>query len=358
MIEKTTNNRADMHEKIVKALAAKNMLRKPPTLSEINNFLNVNPHIKKLTKTRNIPNASKKLQIIEKTKSKGAYDTALNFIQNYGNIYVTFGGVGDLVLLLGQCCNDPDASIVFFANTCSLKFGEEFLKHFAKNYCIVPNLMGSKWASLFIEEVKNSNKLMPSGHLPEGLNYEDWRKNTSNYEKKIINKTNWVEEFGFAKYDVPTVLIAPTGSQRDAGRQRYMLPDEYLAIVHLCIKKGMIVFSVGSESDFARYPSIENKNHFWLTSNKLFDYKKGIKEHNFKDFLRIINSANEVISMDTWLKTYTCLAGIKTHVILNRRPEKYIEYGTDVSDYIFLNKNIWKSMELWRVDDLVEYFRR
>lgn len=355
MIEKTTNNRAQMHERIERALAAKNMLPKAQSLSELNNFLNANPHVKKLTKGRPESKLDNKTKMIEKARSKNNYETASRFLKTNGNFYVTFGGVGDLVLLLAECYKDEEAKIIFFANNCSNKFGEQFLKYFKMKFLAVPNLMGSKWANMFIKEAELTGKLKTSAHLARDLNYEDWRINTEEYENRIVSQTTWLDQIGTITHDRPVVLIAPTGSQRDAGRQRYMLTDEYLALAHVFLKRNMTVYSIGSEADLVRYPLIDNKNHFWLNSEKIIDCKKGIKEINFTKFLQTINSASEVISMDTWLKTYTCLIGIKTHVILNRRPDKYIEYGTDVSDYIFLNKKIWHTMELWKIDDLIEY---
>jgi hypothetical protein len=79
-----------------------------------------------------------------------------------------------------------------------------------------------------------------------------------------------------------------------------------------------------------------------------------VQNHKFEKFLKIINSADEVISMDTWLKTYSALIGIKTSVIMNRSKGKYIDIFRDPSDYIFLNSDLWPDLEITTFDEIIK----
>lgn len=69
--------------------------------------------------------------------------------------------------------------------------------------------------------------------------------------------------------------------------------------------------------------------------------------------LRIVNSANKVISVDTWLKTYSLLVGIPTTVVMTRWNGEYKQYGEDVTDWIFLNPKIWRNIKLEKVENLL-----
>ena len=84
----------------------------------------------------------------------------------------------------------------------------------------------------------------------------------------------------------------------------------------------------------------------------IYDGKGNTTHSNLKNMLRIINSAEHVISMDTWLKTYTLLCDIPTTVIKTRWNNEYKVYGEDITDRIFLNTKIWPRLNLVKIEDL------
>lgn len=356
MLKKTTNNRIYFSQKIDDALASRNMGAKALPINELNQIINPNAHVQNFRKQRT-KYQSTKLKTIECAKNKTTYDQAIRFAGQNGNIYITFGGVGDLVLLLAECYQDKDAKVIFFANASSNKFGESFLNFFNIKNIVLPNIMGSMLAPMVVEHFRQEGRLKPSAHLPNGLDYGDWKNNIKTYEEKITSNTNWMQEIGKIKTLEKIAVIAPSGSYRDVNRQRYLLPDEYLVLASIFLKKGYIVYSVGSQNDVRNYPWISHTKHFWLMADKTLDYKKNERPHTFCHFLKTINSASEVVSMDTWLKTYSLISGIPTNVILNRKQGTYIQHMTDISDYVFLNTNIWPELKLWRVDEYIEHVK-
>jgi hypothetical protein len=69
--------------------------------------------------------------------------------------------------------------------------------------------------------------------------------------------------------------------------------------------------------------------------------------------LRIINSAQLVVSVDTWLKTYTLLSNIPTIVVETRWNGAYKAFGEDITDWVFLNRRIWPDIKFEKIDDLL-----
>jgi len=278
-----------------------------------------------------------------------------HFIGSKGNVYLTFGGVGDLILLLAECYKDPSAKVIFFANGGSDQFGKKFLELFGLNYFIHPNIMGGKIANEIVDFLKSTGRLSVSAHLADDLDFDDYRKNPDKYKSRMTLKTNWKNEIGFAEElnKQKLCILCPSGSVRAAYKQRFLHPDEYQSVVSIYLKNGYKVFSTGSDNDIKFYPEIRNDNHFWLTADKIICKNKTEKISNFKKFLQIINSATVVFSVDTWIKTYSALAQIKTRVVQNRFNDIYEPVGHDPSDFIFLNTDFYPTMQIHPLPNLV-----
>ena len=58
------------------------------------------------------------------------------FMNGDKNVYLTLGGVGDLLLLLAVCYNNEKAHIVFLANDESNQFAKKFLDYFNLKYIV------------------------------------------------------------------------------------------------------------------------------------------------------------------------------------------------------------------------------
>lgn len=265
------------------------------------------------------------------------------------NYYLGFGGLGDAVLLLATCWNDPKARVVFFAN--QIPFIRQFFDLFNVQLFIEKNIMGTQLASQIFEMMIRSPKFKQSAHLADGLYYGDW-SNEAKYTARIKKHVPWSDYFGAAKTKEPILILCPSGSHRDVNRQRYLTQDEYRAIVNKNLDNGFKVFGSGSVSDLHHYGLVVRDNFHWLTSEKIYHWNNTSDDIDLKKMLQIINGASKVISVDTWLKTYTLLCNIDTTVIQTRWNGRYIPYGEDVTDWIFLNKNLWPHLKLEKVEDL------
>jgi hypothetical protein len=112
------------------------------------------------------------------------------FIGNRGKVYLTFGGVGDLILLLAECYKDPSAKVIFFANGGSDQFGKNFLETFGLNYFIHPNIMGGRIANEIVDYIKGLNRLSLSAHLADNLDFDDYRRDPNKYKETSQSLTN------------------------------------------------------------------------------------------------------------------------------------------------------------------------
>lgn len=281
--------------------------------------------------------------------------TLLKQIQTYvqqtdKNYYLGFGGLGDALLLMAVCWDNPKAKVVFFAN--QIPFIRSFFELFGVSVFMHDNIMGTPMANHIYDMMRKLPNFKPSAHLADGLNYNDWR-NESKYRDKIKSKTSWLPHFGKENSDKPTVIIAPSGSHKDSKRQRYLHHHEYDQLVNKYLIQGYKVYATGSMSDLHHFKLIDKDNFYWLHSDAIYNGKGNTESISLKRMLRIINSAEHVISMDTWLKTYTLLCDIPTTVIETRWDNKYRAYGEDVTDWIFLNSKIWPNIKIQKIEELI-----
>jgi len=313
-------------------------------------------NIQRIENTRsNIKVNENKITRVPYGRSTSIIKRVEDFTNNDGKIYITFGGVGDLILLLAECYQDKAGNVIFFANTGATEFAKYFLNYFKLKHLISPNLMGSRLANVVVNNAKETGRLANSAHLADGLDYGDYSRNTEKYKNRMVLKTSWLTDIGTIPelLNKPTVVIAPSGSAKTPSRQRYMLVDEYANIVQIYLKNGYTVYTIGSQRDYDYYPKISNTNHNWLMADKIINKNKTIPLLDFSMFLKIINSSNVVVSVDTWLKSYSCLAGIKTRVVETRYNGEYRKNHVDPCDWIFLNTDFWDTMQIHRIDDLV-----
>jgi|GEM_PF-6263467 len=264
--------------------------------------------------------------------------------------YMGFGGIGDFVILLAACWNDDKARILFFSNPHSTELIKEFIQLFKKNALVLNNIMGSKVANTVYEMIKRKPTFRTSGHLADRLDYGDWI-NENKYKERIISSAPWTELLGKVETDKKILILAPSGSERTALKQRYLNRNEHKDIIRKYLDLNYMVYNIGSESDCAYYGLPDSC--YWMSSKKITS-KKETKAINLKEMLQIINSAAKVISMDTWLKTYTLISNIPTIVVKTRHGNKYQKYGEDVNDYIFLNKNIWSNINMMTIEEILK----
>ena len=332
---------------ISQALESKKIVSKPVSV-----YPNPNIHIVKNVRQQIRPSI---VQARTNALNTNSDLESMKHFTSVGDIYLTFGGVGDLILLLAECYNNPNARIVFFANEGCQNFASDFIKFFNIKALVIRNIFGSNEAHFAIQILKETNRLMQSAHLPDELDYGDWTRNNDKYISRIITKTDWSEKIGFDQKLVSekVAVIAPTGSYRRIHKQKFLTPTEIELVNKIYLDNGYTIYMTGNEVDRLYYSSFRSPRIFWMSSDKIFNYKNQIEMISFPRFLQIINSANECVSVDTWLKTFTCLLGKPTKVFDNRYNSNYA-FGSDSGDHIFLNTKLWKNMMLFRWEDFVE----
>jgi len=272
------------------------------------------------------------------------------FMNSDSNYYLGFGGLGDALLLLATCWDDPKAKVVYFANY--IPFVKQFFELFNVPVYLEKNIMGTQVAGQVFDFMKSNPKFKQSAHLADGLYFGDW-KNENKYINRIKRYVPWAERLGKEKFDKPVVIIAPSGSNKDIQRQRYLHHHEYQQLVDLHLDKNYRVYATGSMADLHHFKLINKDNFYWLCSDNIYSGNGNVEKIDLRKMLRIINSAVHVISMDSWLKSYTLLCNILTKVVKTRWDGKYKPYGEDVTDWIFLNTDIWPSLKMTTIEELL-----
>jgi len=253
--------------------------------------------------------------------------------------------------LFASCWDDPKANVIFFANNRS--FLKNFFDVFDVNAFIHDNIMGTAIANHAFDFVTKLPTFKQSAHLPDGLYHGDW-KNEFKYIPRIKKHVPWREHFGEIRFEEPVIVIAPSGSHKDLSRQRYLNNNEYKQLVEKYLNKGYRVYVTGAINDIHHFGLINRENFYWLTSEQMHDGKGNITSSNLLDIFKIVNGAELVISVDTWLKCYSLLCGIPTHVVKTRWNGKYDSIGEhDVADWIFLNPNMWQSIKSVTIEEIL-----
>jgi len=267
---------------------------------------------------------------------------------------VTYGGIGDLILLLAEAYRDPDARLIFFANLTGRNFVKEILKDFEINHIIFDNPIGSPQAIKALNMIKSTGKLQKSQHLSEKLDYDDWKRNFNFYKNKMTTSTDWLERYGkIENKNDKIAIICPSGSYRNMAPQKFLYKPELESLISLYNAQGFKVYCVGSFGDYEFYKVPRNPHTFWLTVNNIIDYRGKREMIDIKKFFKIINSADSICSVDTWLKTYTCLSGLETDVFLNRYNHES-KFGGMAGDWIFINTDLWPTMRLHDISEFIK----
>ena len=273
------------------------------------------------------------------------------------NVYLTLGGIGDLLLLLAVCYNNEKAHIVFLANDEPNKFAKNFLDYFNLKYIIYKDSMRSKYCSNLYKKVTIHPNFTLSAHLADRCDFTDWMKNTDKYKNRLITVTDWVNLIGIKKRDKKYVIVCPSGSHKCEHRRRHLNNQEYNTVVKIYLEKGYEVIMASSKSDLDFYKIYPDKNCYWLTDSELINYRGVSQQIDFNTFLQIIISCDDLVSMDTWIKTFMALCGKSAHVIKTRFNSAYREVGKESCDHIFLNKDFWPKLKIHTYEDFVEYIK-
>jgi hypothetical protein len=236
------------------------------------------------------------------------------------------GGLGDALLVIAK---SYELKCKIFFNPVGMHdVVDSFLSAFGLSYELIE--YDDKYYNLFLGAVSTVH--MPD-YSVQGLDYGDWY-NAEKYQSRICTKLPVQELFGRQSDVIPSIFIAPVAGS-DGFRHRSLPRYYYRGLVQRHLQDHW-VYVIGSEED-REYYGIESHPRFrWLT------FADG-----FESIFRIINGSERVLSVDTWVKTYACMAGIPTTVFRTR-----IDGGlVDPGDYIFLDTDMWGM----RIVSLEEY---
>lgn len=277
-----------------------------------------------------------------------------NFFDNNCSSFMIAGGIGDLLLLIATAYNQHDPKILFLSNDNKNIFAKYFCDFFNVKCLFHKNIVFSDDYDFIYKKFTSMPCFKQSAHLPDitTFPYKDWN-DTSKYIPRIKTKTNWNKIIGKSNI-VPSkyVIIAPSGGYRDFSKKKFLTHDEYNVLIETLLGLKYSIVTTGSLDDYDYYKLYKNKNCYWLTDNFFYSLneKKDIK---FLDFLQIINSSTDCISVDTYLKTLILLLQKNAKVIKNTYDGKYKDFGIDVADQIFLNKSIWKNIKCYTFEELI-----
>ena len=121
------------------------------------------------------------------------------------------------------------------------------------------------------------------------------------------------------------------------------------------LEKDYEVITSSSKKDFDIYKIYPDENCYWLTDSELINHKGVSQEIDFNTFLQTVISCDDIVSTDTWIKTFMALCGKPCHVIKNRFNSKYKD--DDSSNNIFLNKDFWPKLKIHTYEDFIEYIK-
>jgi len=276
------------------------------------------------------------------------------FINGDKNVYLTLGGIGDLLLLLAVCYKNEKVHIVCIANDESSQFSKKFLDYFNLKYIFYKNLKGHECIKNLYNKIIVHPNFNLSAHLPDNFNWNDWI-NIDKYKNRLVIETDWLNLIGIKKRDKKYVVICPSGSKKCEHRKRHLNVEEYNTIVRVYLEKGYEVITASSKKDLNIYNFYQDKNCYWLTDSEIINHKGVSQEIDFNTFLQTIISCDDIISTDTWIKTFMSLCNKPCHVIKTRFNSKYQHVGKEPNDNIFLNKEFWPKLKIHTYEQFIEY---
>ena len=259
---------------------------------------------------------------------------------NADKYHMGIGGIGDLLLSLAGCFHEKEPRLVFWAITGFPDVSRLFIEAFGiKNYYLMSAIPRRGIGLILFNACYDNSNLVRKPVQPRGLDYDDWSRDTQKYTSRIVNCIDLRGRFGMLDCykDKKLVCIAPRGSNVN----KTISKDQFSKLITKYTNDGWQVIGVGSRSDMDLYGEGCN----WVSS-EFTRIENKLTAIDVRTMFQILNSCTLVVSVDSWLKTYTCLAGIKTLVL---RPNTMPDGGSR----IFLDQNIWKSMTLTTIEKIL-----
>jgi hypothetical protein len=334
----------DLQEKIKKLMRQNNVRgSKQPTFAEAQTQAANAEAIKRLTNRTPVDVSTFVQKIVRPAVQRDAsWDNVFNYINTRSNIYAGCGGIGDALLTLALAFKDPQAGVVFGASGHAKDFIIQMFKTCNIDALVTNNFNGG--GSYVWDSILDSPNFKGAGHIPRNLNYSDWCHNSQHYVNQLVTRIPLIETFGKMlnlRNTKGVVGFCPRGSDHHSTwKQRFLTKDEYNRVISKLLSQDKTVIVFGAESDLEHYGVYANNNVIFMNSNFAQSYPSPRYPITMRHMFSCINGCEEIISMDTWLKTYAGLAGIPCKVIMNRHHGQSSP-STDPSDGIFLNQSVW-----------------
>lgn len=243
--------------------------------------------------------------------------------------YFGIGGVGDFLLLMASFYDDieSDTDVIFVCN--NVNTIRDIMKQFPKIHRSWLYPMNAFEKSRDMWNLIVRHKLCRgTGATPCEFKYiEDWiecGRHTVFKYYGIKRNPNWCSKIENS-YDMH-ITIQPNGGI-DSNRISNISKEELKKIVDYIPNKYNI-YLIGSKSDVEKYGIIDSTR--WITDfDQAFDKIRRAEFH---------------IGVNSWCKTYSGLAGIKTYIypsLYRIEPLNLFGCVNDPSDYVFLKQGGW-----------------
>lgn len=346
----------EVQQRIKKALQNNGLITKtPPTFTEVQN--KANGVMTRLQNRRTKPEEPTfRQKIVRPVTKSDDYLTIPNFLNNNAAVYAGVGGLGDALLTIAAAYNEPGSKIVFGSNGGVKQTVAQLFDALGIEALLVRNFNGSSEGMAVWNNIVEHIHCKSSVHIPKDLNYRDWGVNTKSYFDKIVKRMPLIKIMGKLVNPRATgkvIGLCPRGSDHTSvWKQRYLSKDEFNRMVKKLLEEKATVIVFGSEDDLNYYGVYQDNNVIFMNSNFAVSHPAPRYPISMRHMLTAINACDQIISVDSWLKTYAALAGIPCKVIMNRYFGKSVLDYADPSDMIFLDASVW-GFDIVPLSDLI-----
>ena len=282
-------------------------------------------------------------------KPKIDYDALFAFTKE-GPFYLGIGGIGDLFLCIAVCLEKNITRLIFWSTTGFSHTSQKICDDFSISHFIMGIKPSEDVCAMFAWRACFRHKnLAAAPFAPADLKYLSWSNiRPEELAEKLVFTLPGKDIFGtIQRNESPIVCIAPRGSS-DTKR---IYPDEFYYLVDAYLERKWKVYVVGTDDDMKLYGE---RRCTWINTDFIHTPDKSYSI-DANTMLKIINSADLVISVDTWVKTYSCLLGIPTIVFKCRTQDRENFFHNAAGDVIFLNLDFWKTMVLVSIEEFLQW---
>ena len=233
-----------------------------------------------------------------------------------GKYYLGNGGIGDALIFLSTFYDDvEEANIVFLEN--NIPIIKELFELFPKlkKKLIIQNNFD------LLKKFYNDKNCIGTGILPKNLDYSKWNKVNIFKEYKVKEFPNFVNLFVPNKKVDKQMFIQIYGSDVEGPQKQRIITSEIFKNVY---------------NEF-----LSKEGYNLVGTPGLYSSKNSLKS-----IFETIKGSELLVGVDSFMKTFSAMCGIRTVVFDNIYDDKYLnnfENQTDYGHYIFLYP--WSKIE-------------